>query len=99
MKTPPLRLRLLVPLLAAVLALAAGCGNSEAARAYAHAEQAEKQFTLETAPAIIAEYRRVAALAPGSSWAKRAGERIQALEARVHAEETHKHVFQEHGVD
>jgi hypothetical protein len=86
-------------LLFSVLCFSGGCGGSEAARAYARAEQAEQQFTVERAPAIIAEYRRVAALAPGSDWAKKSAERIKALEARVQAEEMHKHVFQEHGVD
>lgn len=86
-------------LLCAVLCLASACGNAEQAQAYARAEQAEQRFSLETAPAIIADYRRVIALDPESDWAKKAGTRIQAVEARVRAEETHKEVFQEHGVD
>jgi hypothetical protein len=86
-------------LLFSVLCLCSGCGNAEQAQAYARAEQAEQRFSLETAPAIIADYRRVIALDPKSDWAKKAGARIHAVEARVRAEETHKDVFQEHGVD
>lgn len=86
-------------LLCSVLCLSPGCGPNEQARAYARAEQAEQRFTVETAPAVIADYRRVIALDPDSDWARKAGARIQALEARVRAEETRRDVFQEHGVD
>lgn len=93
-------LRLSVTVFLAGLALlAGGCGNSAQERAYARAEQLERQSTTESAPAVIAEYRRVIALEPGSSWAKKAAARIQAVEARRQAEETRKEVFQEHGVD
>ncbi len=86
--------------LALGLALAwAGCGNRAQEQAYAHAVQAEAQFTVEAAPALVAEYRRVIALDPGTAWAKQAEARIAAVEARVKAEELHKAVFQEHGVD
>lgn len=86
-------------LLAGLVLLASGCGNAAQEQAYARAEQAERSFTAETAPAIIAEYKRVIALEPGSGWAKKAAARIQAVEARRQAEETRKDVFQEHGVD
>lgn len=86
-------------LLLALGAGAAGCGRSAQAMAYARAEEAERHFTTETAPAIIADYQRVIALDPTTDWAKKAGGRIQALQARVRTQETHKDVFQEHGVD
>ncbi len=86
-------------LLFALFGAGVGCSDSTQARAYARAEAAERQFTVEAAPAIIEEYRRVAALEKGSEWARRAEARIKAVEARVQAEETHKQVFQEHGVD
>jgi hypothetical protein len=98
MKTPPITARLLSLTLLPAL-LTAGCGDPTQAQAYARAEQAEQQFTTETAPALIVEYRRVIALAPGSSLAQKAEARIRVLEARLKAEETHKEVFQEHGVD
>ncbi len=98
--SPPRLIRLFpAALLCAVLAVGAGCRDSTQARAYAQAEAAERQFTVEAAPAIIEQYRRAAAFDRGSEWARRAEARIKAVEARVQAEETHKQVFQEHGVD
>lgn len=86
-------------LLAALALFASGCGNAAQEQAYARAEKQERSFTVETAPAIIAEYKRVIALEPGSGWAKKAAARIQAVETRLKSEETRKDVFQEHGVD
>ena len=91
---------LLLSALVLVFALAvAGCGNRAQQQAYERAVQAEQHLTVETAPALIADYRRVIALEPNTAWARQAGERIAAVEARVKAEELHKAVFQEHGVD
>lgn len=98
--SPPRLIRFFpAALLFALLAVGAGCRDSAQARAYARAEAAERQFTVEAAPAIIEQYRRAAALDPGTDCARRAEARIKAVEARVQAEETHKQVFQEHGVD
>jgi len=100
MKTPVLRRMTAGGLLMIGLALGlGGCGNAAQRQAYAHAARAEQQFTLENAPAIIAEYKRVIAVAPGSAWAKKARARIEAVAARVKSEELRKSVFQEHGVD
>ena len=82
-----------------VVLLACGCGNRAQQQAYERAVQAEQHLTVENAPALIADYRRVRALQPNTAWARQAGERIAAVEARVKAEELHKSVFQEHGVD
>lgn len=76
-----------------------GCGNAAQQKAYEHAAQLEEKYTAESAPAIIREYQRVIALEPDSGWAKKARTRLEALEARVKAEEQHKNIFQEHGVD
>jgi len=76
-----------------------GCGNAAQQKAYEHAAQLEEKYTTESAPAIIKEYQQVIALEPDSGWAKKARTRIEALEARVKAEEQHKNIFQEHGVD
>jgi hypothetical protein len=76
-----------------------GCGNAAQQKAYEHAAQMEQQCTAETAPGIIAEYRKVIALEPDSGLAKKSHERIAAVEARVKAEEQRKDVFQEHGID
>lgn len=82
------------------LALSAGgCGNAAQQQAYEKAAKAEQQITTENTPALITEYRKVIALQPGSEWAGKAQARIEALEARVKAEELHKSVFQEHGID
>jgi hypothetical protein len=89
-----------IQLLALSLALlATGCGNAAQQQAYEAAVRAETQLTPENAPAVVAEYRRVIALEPGSTWARQAEARLQAVEARVQAAEQHKAVFQEHGVD
>ena len=94
------RTNTLVLVLLAGLALAAGgCGNAAQKNAFEHAAKAEQQVTLENAPAVIAEYRQVIALEPGSGWAKKAQTRIEALDAGVKAKELHKSVFQEHGID
>jgi len=82
------------------LALAAGgCGNSAQQKAYEHAAKAEQQVTAENAATIIAEYKQVIALEPGSDWAKKSQARIEAVDAAVKAKELHKSVFQEHGID
>ncbi len=89
-------------LLALVLVLAlalAGCGNAAQRQAYERAAQAEQHLTAENAPALLADYRRVIALKPGTAWARKAEERIAAVETRVKAEELHKSVFHEHGID
>jgi outer membrane protein assembly factor BamD (BamD/ComL family) len=79
--------------------LVGGCGNSAQQKAYEQAAKAEQQLTAENASAIIAEYKQVIALQPGSEWARKAQARIEALEARLKAEELRKSVFQEHGID
>jgi len=79
--------------------LAGGCGNSAQQKAYEQAAKAEQQLTAENAAAVVADYRRVIALQPGSDWAGKARARIAAVEARLKAEELRKAVFQEHGID
>jgi outer membrane protein assembly factor BamD (BamD/ComL family) len=96
--------RLTIPRPAAALLiglalLLGGCGNSAQQQAYEQAASAERQLTAENSPAIIAQYKRVIARQPGSNWAKKAQARIDALEARARADELHKSVFQEHGID
>lgn len=76
-----------------------GCGKSDQQQAYEHAAQGELQLTAENSATLIAEYKRVIAREPGSEWARKAQARIEALEAKTKAEELHKSVFQEHGVD
>jgi hypothetical protein len=76
-----------------------GCGNAAQQQAYERAMKTEQHLTVESLPTLIADYRRVIALEPGSTWARKAAERIAAAEARIKAEELHKSVFQEHGVD
>ena len=76
-----------------------GCGNAAQEQAYAHAVELERSFTPENSAAIITEYKRAIAYAPGSSRAKEATARLKAFEARVQAAEQHQAVFQEHGVD
>jgi hypothetical protein len=91
---------LLLPVLVAGFVLfASGCGNRAQQQAFERAVQAEQQMTVENAPALLADYQRVIALDTRSAWARKAGERIAAIKARVKAEELHKAVFQEHGVD
>ena len=79
--------------------LVGGCGKSAQQQAYEQAATTEPQLTAENASAIIAEYKKVIALQPGSEWARKAQARIEALEAKTKAEELHKNVFQEHGID
>ena len=79
--------------------LAGGCGGSAQQAAYEQAAKTEQQQTVENTPAIIAAYRQVIALQPGTTWARQAQARIEAIEARAKAEEQRKNVFQEHGVD
>jgi len=76
-----------------------GCGNSAQQKAYEQTAKAETQLTAENSAAIIAEYKQVIALQPGSGWAKKAQARIDTIEAKTKAEELHKSVFQEHGID
>ncbi len=100
MKTPAWSLKTIGFALGIGLALfVAGCGNSVQQKAYEQAAKAEQQLTAENAATVVAEYKRVVALQPGSEWARKAQARIAAVEARVKAEELHKSVFQEHGVD
>lgn len=76
-----------------------GCGNAAQEKAYEQSVKAEQQLTAENASTIIAEYQKVIALQPGSEWAKKAQARIEAVETKMKAEELHKSVFQEHGID
>ena len=76
-----------------------GCGNAAQQQAYEQAFKAEQQLTAENARAIVSEYQRAIALQPGSDWAKKAQARIEAVEAKTKADELHKSVFQEHGID
>jgi hypothetical protein len=100
MKTRGFNIRTAGFILGTSLALfVAGCGDSAQQQAFEQAAKAEQQFAAENAPTIIADYRRVIALQPGSEWAKKAQERIAAMEARLKAEELRKSVFQEHGID
>lgn len=77
------------------------CDSSAQERAYQRASALEQKSpsTPDHAPAVIAEYQRVIGLEPGSSWAKKAQARIEAIKAEAKAEETRKSVFQEHGID
>jgi len=77
----------------------AGCGASAQQKAYERAAQAEQQLTAENGSTVIAEYKQVIALQPGSAWAKKAQARIEAIDAKAKADELHKSVFQEHGID
>ncbi len=79
--------------------LTSACGNAAQKKAYEHAAQSEQQSSVKNADAIIAEYQDVIRLQPDSEWAKKAQTRIEALQAQVKAEELHKSVFQEHGID
>jgi len=100
MKTPVFKSKAVAAHFWLILALAVGgCGDSAQQKAYEQATKAEQQLTAENASAIIAEYKQVISLQPSSGWAQKAKERIEAVEARVKAEELRKSVFQEHGVD
>ena len=76
-----------------------GCGNAAQQQAYEKAVQAERQLTGENAAAILLEYRQVIDLQPGSTWARKAQARIDAVAAKIKAAELNKNVFQEHGID
>ena len=91
--------RRVAALLFILMLLLGGCGNSAQRQAYEQAAAAERQLTADNAPAIIAQYQRVIVLEPDSAWAKKARARIDALEARARADELHKSIFQEHGID
>jgi PBP1b-binding outer membrane lipoprotein LpoB len=91
--------RILAALLIGLALIGSGCGNSAQQQAYEQAAKAEQQLTAENAPAIIGAYRKTIALQPDTDWARKAEARIEAVEARVKAEELHKNIFQEHGVD
>ena len=98
----PTPLPLKAALAALVIALTgfiAGCGDSVQKTAYEHAVALEQQLPVDRAPAIIAEYREVIRLEPGSAWATQAQTRIDAVQAKVKAEELRKSVFHEHGID
>jgi len=100
MTTPPFNRKVFAHALAVSLMLfVVGCGNSAQQKAYLQAEKAEQQLTAENSAAVVTEYKQVIALQPGSEWAGKAQARIAAIEARTKAEELHKSVFQEHGVD
>ncbi len=100
MKTAKFFIRHVGPALILGLALfAGGCGDSAQQKAYEQAAKAEQQLTADSTPAVIAEYQRVIALHPGSGWAKKAQARIDAIQAQAKADELHKSVFQEHGID
>lgn len=88
-----------VAMIFGLLLLAAGCGDSAQRQAYEKAEKTEQRLSTENASAVIAEYKRVIALQPGSEWAAKAQARIEAVEAKAKADELHKSVFQEHGID
>jgi len=79
--------------------LAGGCCRTAQQTAFEQAAKTEQQQTGENTPAIITAYRKVIALQPGTTWARQAQARIEAIEARTKAEEQRKNVFQEHGVD
>ena len=91
--------RILSVLSIGLVLLVVGCGNSAQQKAYEQSVKAEQQLTAENAVVIVAEYKKAIALQPGSEWAKKAQVRIEAVEARMKAEELHKSVFQEHGID
>ncbi len=100
MKNRIFNFRPVVPILGVGVAFfLIGCGNSAQQQAYEQATKAEQQLSMENASAIVAEYQRVIALQPGSEWARQAQARITTVEIRIKAEELHKSVFQEHGVD
>jgi len=93
------RAALVLALVIGFTIFAGGCGKSAQQKAYEQAAEKEQQLTAENAAAIIAEYKQLIALEPDSEWAKKAQAHVAALEAKAKAEELHKSIFQEHGVD
>lgn len=85
--------------LASCAFVVAGCDNAVQRQAYEAVAKKESQLAADQAPALIAEYQQVIRLAPGSTWAKQAQLRIDSIKRRVSADELHKSVFQEHGID
>lgn len=83
----------------ALIFAATACKENSQSKAYDRATEREQHFTTEAAPAIVAQYQAVIRIEPNSAWATRAKRRIEAVQARLTAEEQHKAVFQEHGVD
>ncbi|HZL44653.1 MAG TPA: hypothetical protein VFC28_00370 [Opitutaceae bacterium] len=59
----------------------------------------EQQLPSDHATAIVTEYQKVIRMESGSEWAKKAQLRIEAMQARQKADEMHKSVFQENGID
>ncbi|HMD60607.1 MAG TPA: hypothetical protein VKG78_04215 [Opitutaceae bacterium] len=79
--------------------LAGGCGSAQE-RAYENAARMEQQLSADRLGAAVAEYQRVIRIEPGTPWAKKAQERIDAVQARIQkADELHKSVFHENGID
>lgn len=99
MKSPYRFLRALGPALATLMLCACGGDVSPQQRAYEQALQMEEQYSLETAPAILTEYRKTIAMEAGTRWAELAQARIDAVEAQMKADEQHKDIFHEHGID
>ncbi len=84
------------------LSLAACAGKRENAaqrHAFENALKLEQHYSFETAETILSKYRIVIAMEPGTSIAREADQHLQAVEARFKAEEQHKSVFHEHGID
>ena len=78
------------------------CGTSEnpmQKQAYENALKLEQSYTFETAEAILVEYRKVIAIEPGTRLAEKAETHLKAVEERLKADEQHKSVFHEHGID
>ena len=74
------------------------CGNSAQKEAYEKAVKMD-QLPGDHATALVMEYERVVRMEPDSAWARKAQTRIEAIKAQAKADELHKSVFQEHGVD
>ncbi len=78
------------------------CGSSEnpiQKQAYENALKLEESYTFETAETILAAYRKVIAIEPGTRLAEKAEIQLKAVEERLKADEQHKSVFHEHGID
>ena len=74
------------------------CGNAAQKEAYEKAVKMD-QLPGDHATALVMEYERVVRMEPDSAWARKAQARIDAIKAQAKADELHKSVFQEHGVD